>query len=274
VPTNQRNGAPLRRQLGLALAMLAGAVVACASPDDPARQSPIDIRPAQTVSAPLAPVMALYQPLADVSVVNTFDPAASPFVPREFATLRVNVPAGSSVVLDGVTYDLLQFHFHSPAEHTVRGRVAPMEMHFVHLRRNACLGDSDALLVIGARIVAGAGHRALDRIFSGPLPADSTEPALPVAGFQLASVLPDLRGSWRYGGSLTAPSSVGCNNPAGTVADQLQTGIFPENVHWIVVPAKVQLSRRQIQAFQALFNFEGNARPTQPLNGRTVLQDR
>jgi carbonic anhydrase len=134
--------------------------------------------------------------------------------------------------------------------------------------------DSEALLVIGARIVAGAEHEELERTFRDTLPADSTAPGLPIAGFQLASVLPDLLGSWRYGGSLTAPSNVGCDNPAGSVAEQLRTDIFRQNVHWIVVPEELQLLRRQIVKFQTLFDFGGNARPTQPLNDRTVYRDR
>jgi hypothetical protein len=33
------------------------------------------------------------------------------------------------------------------------------------------------------------------------------------------------------------------------------------------------MSRRQIRKLQALFDFEGNTRLPQPLNGRTVFRD-
>ena len=29
-------------------------------------------------------------------------------------------------------YSLLQFHFHTPSEHTINGKKYPMEMHLVH----------------------------------------------------------------------------------------------------------------------------------------------
>ena len=34
--------------------------------------------------------------------------------------------------VDGVPYNLLQFHYHSPSEHTVDGVRYPLEVHFVH----------------------------------------------------------------------------------------------------------------------------------------------
>src|SRR3954469_4608249 len=33
-------------------------------------------------------------------------------------TIQVNYDAGSSIMVDGKTYNLLQFHFHAPSEHT------------------------------------------------------------------------------------------------------------------------------------------------------------
>lgn len=236
------------------------------------RQSPIDIVLDQTVAAPLPQIVSNYL-VSTVTVVHTFDPSASPIVPKEFSTLRVNVPAGSFVTLNGVIYDLLQFHFHTPSEHTVNSRYAPMEIHFVHLKRNACLGDPDALLVIGAGIFYGFENRELNKIFGLPLPVDSTSPALSIANFNLANVLPNLESSWRYPGSLTAPSNVGCNNPAGSVSVQLASDVFPENVSWVVLTKPIFMSRRQIRKFQVLFDAFGNSRPTQLLNGRTVFRD-
>lgn len=260
----------IRAAAGAALATLTALGCAAAATAQE-RQSPIDIAPREVVNAPLPAITADYR-VADVRVVNTFNPAAVPFIDKEFATLRVDVAPGSSVRLNHVDYDLLQFHFHTPAEHSVNGRHAPMEIHFVHLKRNACAGDPDALLVIGARIVAGREHAELERIFSQPLPADSTAAAIAVTGLDLARLLPDLKHSWRYPGSLTAPANLGCNNPAGSVAQQLATDVFPENVIWVVVPEQLHMSLPQIRRFQALFH-DGNSRHPQPLHGRTVLRD-
>ena len=39
---------------------------------------------------------------------------------------------GSSIKWNNDTYNLVQFHFHSPAEHTGPGVTGVMEVHFVH----------------------------------------------------------------------------------------------------------------------------------------------
>ncbi|KAL2063707.1 hypothetical protein VTL71DRAFT_5512 [Oculimacula yallundae] len=39
---------------------------------------------------------------------------------------------GAQTVVGGKTFELKQFHFHSPSEHTVNGEYFPLEMHMVH----------------------------------------------------------------------------------------------------------------------------------------------
>lgn len=39
---------------------------------------------------------------------------------------------GSSTTVGGKVFDLKQFHFHNPSEHTIDGEYFPLEMHFVH----------------------------------------------------------------------------------------------------------------------------------------------
>lgn len=47
-------------------------------------------------------------------------------------TVRYNLGSGHSMTVDGHTYELLQFHFHSLSEHSVDGLHYAMEMHLVH----------------------------------------------------------------------------------------------------------------------------------------------
>jgi len=47
-------------------------------------------------------------------------------------TIQVTVDAGSTFTFGGETYELKQFHFHTPSEHTIDGKHMPMEMHMVH----------------------------------------------------------------------------------------------------------------------------------------------
>lgn len=39
---------------------------------------------------------------------------------------------GSSTTVDGKVFELKQFHFHTPSEHTIDGEYFPLEMHLVH----------------------------------------------------------------------------------------------------------------------------------------------
>lgn len=51
-------------------------------------------------------------------------------------TIQCNIKAASNnsphIILDGSRYDLLQFHTHTPSEHTVNGMRYDLEIHFVH----------------------------------------------------------------------------------------------------------------------------------------------
>jgi carbonic anhydrase len=166
--------------------------------------------------------------------------------PDEDATVRANVPAGAAhIVLRGARYDLLQFHWHAPAEHELEGRETPLEMHFVHRRADG------SLLVVGVFIERGRRSRDLAPIFS-ELPERAGE-TRDVTDVRLRDLLPEERESFRYAGSLTTPP-------------------FTEGVRWNVLAEPLTLSKRQIQAFRELFD-EGNSREVQPLNGRAVLSD-
>ncbi len=254
-------------------ALLSSLVLTTAAQAAAVRQSPIDINPASVTSAK-APLPIADHLASDVTldVLNTYN--ASGKVEKEWATLKANVPAGSSIEVGGVRYSLLQFHFHTPSEHTVKGSHAPMEVHFVFLRDGAapCDRSPDALLVIGARIESGAPSAELAKIFDGTtLPVNSASAHLTIPHVNLAKVLGQLSGTWRYSGSLTAPASFApaCVEPEGTIDEQLEAKDLPENVSWIVLSHPITMSAPQISAFKAIFPA-GNSRETQPLNGRSV----
>jgi carbonic anhydrase len=161
-------------------------------------------------------------------------------------TIQVNVDAGSSITYNGIRYDLLQFHFHHPSEHTVDGAAAPMELHLVHRDPN-----SGNLAVVGVMLVEGESSNAdFDSIFAN-LPAEESDPTA-MGNIVLNNLLPESHLFSTYNGSLTTPP---CN----------------EIVRWLVLDASVTVSAEQIEAFGAI--FEMNARPVQPLNGRDLLGD-
>jgi carbonic anhydrase len=189
-------------------------------------------------------------------------------LPKDFCTVKATVPQGAgSVSVDGRTFNLMQFHFHTPAEHTVDEHHAPMEAHFVFVDSMKQYGAPDSVLVVGAWIVEGRADPELAKIFS-QLPAPNT--TITVPDFNLARVFPDMKGTFRYPGGLTAPAFIAGYTPS--LAEQIDTDIFPEIVLWIVVDEPIVLSEDQISAFRALFPEPiGNHRETQPIAGRRVL---
>jgi carbonic anhydrase len=192
------------------------------------RQSPIDI------TAGVAPhVDAL-----------SFDYQASPLdLVNNGHTVQVNYEAGSHLIVRGVSYDLVQFHFHAHSEHRLAGHYAPLEVHLVH--RNATGG----LAVIGVLIEEGASNAALESVFEN-LPKQSGE-VLRIAGssFDATELLPEAAESFHYDGSLTTPP---CS----------------EGVNWHVLAAPLQASSAQIAKFTAL--YANDARPLQALEDRPV----
>lgn len=150
------------------------------------------------------------------------------------------------IEVEDTRYDLLQFHFHSPSEHTLGGKRFDMEMHLVH--RNA----SGELVVVGVLIEAGRFNGAFESMWLNlPSTAEGTRTVRGVS-VNAVDLLPSSRLCYRYDGSLTTPP---CS----------------EGVKWLLLKMPVQMSESQINAFRNI--IDGNARPVQPLNGRQILMD-
>ncbi|MEO6564252.1 MAG: carbonic anhydrase family protein [Nitrosospira sp.] len=202
-------------------------------------QSPIDIRRDNTYFGHLSPVQFNLSSDTNLSVINNGSPGKE-------KTIRANVVSGAgSATADGDTYKLVQFHFHTPSEHLENSKATPMELHLVFA------DASNKLLVVGRWINEGSFNTALGPIFSD-LPKTVTDTHA-VNDFNLNSLIPDNRESFRYTGSLTTPP-------------------FTEGVKWVDLAQPLEMSKAQVQAFQTLFP-EGDARPVQPLNGRIILTD-
>ncbi|MBL8134055.1 MAG: carbonic anhydrase family protein [Anaerolineae bacterium] len=161
-------------------------------------------------------------------------------------TIQVNYDAGSSITYGDVKYDLVQFHFHTPSEHTVAHEAAPMEVHFVHR------SESGALAVVGVMLTEGETANAAYAAVFDHLPAEESEATTMDAQVTALDMLPETRTFFTYAGSLTTPP---CS----------------EGVRWLLLDTPVQLSAEQIEAFKAI--FELNARPVQPQNARDVIHD-
>ena len=190
-------------------------------------QSPVDIR--STVRAAL-PALRFGYTQADPVIVNNGH------------TVQVNLPPGQELVIGERSFELVQFHFHTPSEEEVHGRRAPMEAHFVH--RDA----EGKLAVVSVLLQSGQPSKAYAPVFDH-LPRPGEKITVEGLHLDLARLLPAGTGYYRFQGSLTTPP---CS----------------EGVHWIVLKQPVPLGADQIRAFRRL--FRSNARPVQPLNGRVV----
>ncbi len=193
-------------------------------------QTPIDI-PATALVNP-ADIVFNYQPTA----LNIFNNGH---------TIQVNYDPGSSIDVGGKIYELKQFHFHTPSEHTLNSNPTDLEMHLVH---QSAAGQ---LAVVGVMLKRGGENLAYKAVFDH-LPAQESEPtAIGGVTVNADELLPPERTYYRYHGSLTTPP---CS----------------EGVQWLLMNTPVELSEAQVTAFQTIFPH--NARPIQPLNNRTFLE--
>ena len=193
-------------------------------------QSPVDL--SGLVEAKLAPLAIHYQ-AGGKTVVNNGH------------TVQVGYAPGSTLQLDGTTFELKQFHFHAPSENLIEGKSYPLEGHLVHV------SDKGEIAVVAVMFEAGKANPALAAAWSA-LPAKVGEIQSLKAPLAAEQLLPENRDYYRFSGSLTTPP---CS----------------EGVRWLVMKQPVEVSQAQIDAFKAVMHHPNN-RPVQPLNGRVVLQ--
>jgi carbonic anhydrase len=158
-------------------------------------------------------------------------------------TIQVDA-GGLHIDLNDLSLDLVQFHFHSPSEHRLRGEAFPMEIHFVHS------SEYGALAVMGVFVTAGEAHPEIANLIAN-LPEDDDEVVRPGITIDVHAFIPFSADSsrFRYSGSLTTPPCT-------------------EGVRWVVFPEPIEASPDQIEALRS--RMPVNNRPVQALNGRLV----
>lgn len=161
-------------------------------------------------------------------------------------TIQVDVEPGGFLRIPSRdrSFELKQFHFHSPSEHTVSGQSYAMELHFVHADENG------ALAVVGVMFKEGHEHPVLNKLWSF-MPEHAGESNAPPVGIEETDLMPPTRDYYYYSGSLTTPP---CS----------------EGVVWIVLKTPIEASAAQIALFKERMGPTTN-RPVQPHNARLIL---
>lgn len=193
-------------------------------------QSPINI--SRTYLTKLKPLSLNYKS-AGIDLINNGH------------TIEERIKPGSNAIIDGQKYNLLQFHFHTPSEHTVNGKHYPMELHLVHEN------NSGQIAVVGIFFKKGKPNSTLQKLINN-LPEGINKPVVNKnIKIDIEKLLPSERSYFHYFGSLTTPA---CK----------------EGVSWNIFTTPVEASQKQIEIFHKIMG--NNARPVQPLHNRFILQ--
>ena len=204
---------------------------------DGKNQSPINIQKSETLQAIGLEDIEFHYVTGAVEAVNNGH------------TIKVSVAPGSYIKVDGIEFELKQFHFHSPSENEIDGKNFPLEAHFVHASKDG------ELAVVAVMFEQSKENKILKKIckkiFSNPHKAASCA----LTEKDINTLLPVNKAYYRFDGSLTTPP---CS----------------EGVRWLVLKDYSHVSAAQAKKFVNVMMKGRNNRPVQPLNARKVLKNR
>ncbi|MGI9223535.1 MAG: carbonic anhydrase [Woeseiaceae bacterium] len=158
-------------------------------------------------------------------------------------TVQVTNDAPISMGLGGTVYELVQFHFHAPSEHTIDGQHAPLEVHFVHK------SAASELAVVGILVEEGEHDAMWDAVVDAFPDKAGGQRHVENLDLDMNDFRPLPQHYYRYEGSLTTPP---CS----------------EGVHWIVMAELRQISPQQMAKVVSLLH--DNNRPVQPIGNRQI----
>jgi carbonic anhydrase len=162
-------------------------------------------------------------------------------------TIEINSAPGSFIRIGDKRYDLRQFHFHHPSEETIKGKRFPMEVHLVH-------SDADGhLAVVSVLLEEGSANPLIETLWGFAPKTAGPEKIHDNLRIDSADLLPTNRSYFTFAGSLTTPPCT-------------------EGVRWFVLKTPVTISNSQMVTFAEIYPYD--ERPTQSLNGRTVLESK
>jgi carbonic anhydrase len=175
----------------------------------------------------------------------TFDyKSASTEILNNGHSVQVNIASGSTVEIDGIKFELKQFHFHTPSENNINGKSFPLEAHFVHASKDG------KLAVVALMFEEGDENKMLAQLWAKMPQKAGEKTKLEIA--DVTTLLPKERDYYRFNGSLTTPPCT-------------------EGVRWIVMKKATTLSKAQIEQFAKVMVHPNN-RPIQGTNARIIVE--
>lgn len=204
-------------------------------------QSPVNIIDVETVEGELTKdiVRSEYQVISHLESLT-----------NNGHTIQYNFEADSNfLVYHRSKFKLMQFHFHSPSEHTVNGVRYPLEIHAVHFNEN------DSAYIVFSMLVQQGNPDPAFTFLEKYLPLKAGETKMIDAHYNFDEAYPELVNEesaeiYTYRGSLTTPPCA-------------------ERVLWMILKEPIRASAEQIELLQVLMP-DNNYRETQPLNGRQI----
>lgn len=168
---------------------------------------------------------------------------------------------GSDATRSNHLYESVQFHFHTPSEHTVDGKYYPLELHFVHAITAEHYAISESQ---DAEDLAPARHLAVLGIF---FEIDDDAPPHPfLEALKLDTIgVPIELNMNQYFPELDRPEYF-------SYPGSLTTPPCSEIVNWFVVKKPVKMTSAQLKPFMDRSEFSqfGNNRLCQPVGRRHV----
>ena len=162
-------------------------------------------------------------------------------------TIQVDIASGSRIHADGKTFELKQFHFHTPSENTIDGQHFPLEAHFVHR------SEDKQYAVVAVMFKEGAANPLLERIWEKmPEKARESVSITPDMGLNYATLQPEDKDYYRFNGSFTTPPCT-------------------EGVYWNVFKKPLTASKEQIAKFLKVMHHPNN-RDIQNIYARVVVE--
>uniref|UniRef100_A0A0D9X8S4 Alpha-carbonic anhydrase domain-containing protein n=1 Tax=Leersia perrieri TaxID=77586 RepID=A0A0D9X8S4_9ORYZ len=212
---------------------------ACNNESNQAKQSPIDLADDRV------------KPMLNLGFLDySYQPAQATIENRGHDIEVKFTENAGRLMINGKPYQLMQLHWHTPAEHTVNGRRYDMELHLVHSdgNNNAVIGNlyeignpDPFLLSLEPYIRILIANRTDN---SKPMPIGKVDPSIAKSRDAVY---------YRYNGSLTTPACT-------------------EGVIWTVFKRTQTVAKYQLDLLRDAVDdgYENNARPLQKLNNRTI----